>query len=330
MLVETSDNPIFILGILPRSGTNFLFHLLRLHPDCVAAESIWEDHLLEFSGPLLQYGRAVYEWWEVSWGLDKSFQAALWRHLGQGLISFLKSQAGEGRLVTKTPEVSGLESFFQLFPDAYLLILVRDGRDVVESSVRSFGWDHDVTTRRWVEAAQTILAFDQANRQRGLPYLIIRYEDLYLDPEKELNRILAFVKLDVVIYDFEAARELPVYGSCAFGRTGDKVQLRGPVTKTPEFNPIGRWSGWSRRMHERFNWLAGRYLVEFGYEPRTESGHQPAWVLYNKAVDAVGKHRPYRFVPPFAWKLIKKAAYKVSNLLGVDTSDRAYQVTRLS
>ncbi len=42
---ESGQDPIFILGISERSGTNFLFHLLCLHPDCDPGGPIWENYL---------------------------------------------------------------------------------------------------------------------------------------------------------------------------------------------------------------------------------------------------------------------------------------------
>lgn len=327
MTIEPSDNPIFILGILPRSGTNLLFNLLHLHPDCGVPEPIWEDYFLEPSHLLLQYTRAVYGWWESAvppWGVDRSLESLLCQHLGQGLISFLKSQIRERRLLTKTPCVSGLENFFKFFPDAYLLILVRDGRDLVESAARSFGWDRDATTRMWADAARTILSFDQTNRERGLRYLIVRYEDLYLNLDSELRKILAFLDLDAETYDFDKARNLLVRGSSTLGATGDWVHWR-PVARTSAFNPIGRWKGWSRRMHERFNWIAGQYLRAFGYEEKSYSEHRQAWTIYNRVVDMVQKYRPYRLMPPFVWRIVKKVGYQLLRLGGVDALDRTYE-----
>ena len=46
-----SPRPIFILGIMPRSGTNFLHQLITLHPACVSSP-VWEDFLI-YPAPLL-------------------------------------------------------------------------------------------------------------------------------------------------------------------------------------------------------------------------------------------------------------------------------------
>ena len=79
---------------------------------------------------------------------------------------------------------------FQLFPQARLLILVRDGRSVVESTVKSFGTSYELSMQRWAEAARIILEFQKNNQNKSGNFLIVRYEDLLDNLEKELIRIL--------------------------------------------------------------------------------------------------------------------------------------------
>ena len=57
-----SPPPIFILGIMPRSSTNFLHHLVCLHPDCTPTLA-WEDFVIYPASLLDAYAHAVYcEW----------------------------------------------------------------------------------------------------------------------------------------------------------------------------------------------------------------------------------------------------------------------------
>lgn len=128
--------PIFIIGITQRCGTNFLYDLLRLHPDCGAPSLIWEDYLAANSDLLDSYVNSVSKLWARS--LGDGLKDELYRHLGDGLISFLTEQIDTKRVLTKTPSIRNLGNFFKLFPHARLLILIRDGRAVVESSVKSF------------------------------------------------------------------------------------------------------------------------------------------------------------------------------------------------
>jgi len=279
--------PIFILGIHGRSGTNFLADLLCLHPDCGIPAPIMEDYLVCHSDLLVRYAESVYWHWsrKPSFGVDESFADLLYQSIGNGLISFLTSQINEKRLVTKTPSVGNLKYFFKLFPHAYLLILVRDGRAVVESSVKSFGWDYEETMRKWADAARTILDFDRDTKNSNVKYIIVRYEDLYSNTEEELRRIFAFLDLETETYNLDAALGLPVKGSSVFHGQKEKSVHWKPVEKTSDFNPLQRWSRWNRALHERFNWLAGRYLVQFGYEKRQYATNRLLWVMYNRVLD---------------------------------------------
>jgi hypothetical protein len=155
--------------------------------------------------------------------------------------------------------------------------------------------------------------------------MIIRYEDLYLGLDSELPKILNFLNLDGEVYDFDAARELPVRGSSTHRGGKDHVHWEQPVKKTSDFNPIGRWKNWDRRMHERFNWIAGQYLTEFGYEVKYYTNHQRAWRTYNRVVDATGKHRPHELMPSWIWEFVKKAGYGLFRLAGVDAHRKTHK-----
>jgi protein-tyrosine sulfotransferase len=260
-------DPIFIHGVLPRSGTNFLWDLLLLHPDCVRAqEPVNEDLFLDSSDHLVRFVDAVRASWDPKWGtFAADLPDRLYASIGDGLISFLWTDH-ERRLVTKSPSVIHLERFFRFFPCARLLILVRDGRSVVQSAMDTFGWDFDRACRAWSEAMHTIHRFQQAESARMDRWCVVRYEDLVDDPEGQLRAIFEFLALDPVRYDFEAARNLPVRGSSAFGRSDGNVHWKA-VTKDASFAPKERWRSWHTTQLERFDWLAGEQLVAAGYAP---------------------------------------------------------------
>jgi hypothetical protein len=279
-------NPVFLLGMTRRSGTNFLMRLLTLHPDLASTDFSYEDYMLSEVHWLHHYAHRVYKRWNPSWEIDPNREALLLQSLGQGLIDCLTAFCDGKRLVTKTPSVENLPYFFDLFPNAYLLILIRDGRDVVESMVRSFRRAYEEATRIWVRAGRTIVDFDKANCEKGLKYLMVRYEDLVLDLDSQLETILEFLALDSATYDFDAARQLPVFGSSTFQRgEGERQKWHWkPVTKTSEFQPLERWRTWTPYRRQRFSWLAGSLLRELGYEEKWE---QSSWTFYHPMIDLV-------------------------------------------
>jgi protein-tyrosine sulfotransferase len=280
-----SAGPIFIAGISTRSGTNFLYDLLRLHPDCGGPATNWEDSSLSKAEHLVRYVEVVTGGWRRH-GADPRVEDRLYEHLGNGIVSVLASQVKDKRLVTKGPFVRNLDYFFKLFPRAYLLILVRDGRAVVESRVKTFGESYETAMRYWANAADTILRFNQVARGSHVNYLVVKYEDLFNDPKHEITRILSFLGLEQEEYDFDAAINLPVRGSSVFRGTRPKEYHWDPVEKTPDFNPVGRWNKWSRSNHERFNWIAGQQLVALGYEKKQIAEDRDLlWTAWNKALD---------------------------------------------
>lgn len=279
-------DPIFIHGVTPRSGTNFLWDLLLLHPSCGPGRSpIREDLFLEHVDHLLAFTSAVRRSWDPAWGtfpddLPDRFHGAL----GDGLISFLWVDR-ERRLLTKSPSVRNLDRFFSFFPRARLLILVRDGRSVVQSCMATFGWDFDTAAHRWARAADEIRRFDEQHRHRGLPYRIVRYEDLVDDLDATLPGILEFLQLDREAFDFQAAARLPVRGSSVyFGAGRDSVHWE-PVERDATFDPKVRWQAWAPELHQRFDWIAGRQLRQLGYEQAPPASRPAVQVLRHHLLD---------------------------------------------
>jgi hypothetical protein len=278
--------PIFILGIMPRSGTNFLWDLLCLHPDCAPGRPpIREDFFLEASDHLLGYTSAVRAWWDPNWGhFDDVVMDEFHRSLGDGLISFLWVDR-DRRLVTKTPSVRHLDRFFRFFPNAYLIILVRDGRSVAQSAMASFGWDLDRAARQWAEAAETIRSFTGQRRHGNERSLIVRYEDVFRDPKGHLQEVLRFLDLDEHTFDFHSAATLPVRGSSFYFGPGRDSLHWEPVTRGSNFDPTETWRTWTREMHERFEWLAGEQLRYLGYESYAPRVDRWSRVVQHRAMD---------------------------------------------
>ncbi len=288
---------VFILGIMPRSGTHFLANLLCQHPDCKKSV-LAEDGLVASSSLLARYADFNNKQWEKD-GAPAAGGAhqLLLESIGEGLLAFLKNMRQNAiakktsptdslprYLVTKTPQVTGLENFFKLFPQNKLLLLVRDGRAVVESGNISFNYDRERSCRQWRDAADKIIGFTNATPQTSSNYLIVKYEELYTQTEQEMRKILSFMDLDQDKYDFKKALDMPVVGSSVFKR-GDKAVSWIPVAKTVDFDPLTRASGWTRKQHERFNHVAGPQLEYFGYQPIVFEENKRWWLLYNRYVD---------------------------------------------
>ncbi|MEM9450862.1 MAG: sulfotransferase [Cyanobacteria bacterium P01_E01_bin.6] len=304
---QINCNPIFILGVMPRSGTNFVYNLLCLHAHCegVGVRDMPEDSLLYNADLLARYVSNVSSFW-CRHGLrgkddptrqknNLELKDKLFESLGSGLLEYLNHlnhNIGAKPLVTKTPFVRNLKYFYQLFPTARLIILMRDGRAVVESNYKSFGMSYEVGMHRWTAAAQEIIEFDQTYRDSEHQYLIVKYEDILDDLESEMRRVLAFLELDPEAYDFETAVNLPIFGSSEEFAKARAANVDDPgevgwkiVQKEKRFNPKSRWSHWSSMLHCRFQWLSASCMETLGYDMSEQVSPSLVTMLWNRFLD---------------------------------------------
>src|SRR4051794_39246390 len=257
--------PIFLLGILERSGTNYLFDMIRQHPDVGVRRPIWEDKLLRQARFLKQYADTVAATWDSAWDVPPDEPAKLLRALGSGLATFVTDGADTSHVIVKTPSVENLPMFFDLFPDAALIVLVRDGRSVTESGVRSFGWSYPVTMKQWADAARTILDAGPVLRASGGRYRLVHYEQVLGNPQHELTRIFATCGLKPDRYDFSAAENVPVRGSSTV-RPDDAGPVNWDETVRPaEFDPVNRFADWDEALRYLYAELAGEAHRHLGY-----------------------------------------------------------------
>jgi hypothetical protein len=249
-----------------RGPPNHLWDLLRLHADCAAGRSpIWEDYLVRNSTHLVQFVDAAQGSWDPVWGPTHALRPELMRVLGDALLQFLTVEP-DRRLVTKSPSLENLERFFDFFPDANLLLLVRDGRDVVASGMVTFGWELEEAARAWATGVDRALQFLERPEIPRNQCTLVRYEDLVEQPGAEMRRIMRSTGLDEHRYDFDAVEKLPVRGSSTHLGQGRSDVHWDPVPRTQSFRSVQRWKSWDARARRQFSAVAGPQLSRLGYE----------------------------------------------------------------
>jgi len=279
-----AEKAIFIAGIKARCGTNFLTRLLTHHPECGAPASIGEDFLLSRSHLLGQYSDGVFKDWNGRWGVTDRVQAQLDASLGAGLISFLSDFSPRKRVVTKTPRVDNLDQFYRFFSAAKLIILVRDGRAIIESGMRSFNWRREGALHGVAEAAAKINQFVNNTEVHENHYRIVRYEDLWLDAENTLRGLFDFLDLDPDVYDYKSARRLSITGSSETAKNGAPIHWE-PVAMSAEFDPMSRFDHWTENRHYRYNRIAGQEMELLGYDAAKISRWAWFYALHSLALD---------------------------------------------
>lgn len=255
--------PILLLGVQPRSGTNFLADLLACHRD-LQVPTVSEAHVTTSMDGLFNFVDEAHKKWRRRGGIDPAVERArMLESIGRGVVNYFDQQVPAGvRPILKTPQVEGMERLFELLPDARVVVMTRDGRDVIESQMRSFGWPFEACLQRWARGAAVIKRFKQSPDAERIMWL--RYEDVNADPLAHGRRAVEFLGLDPAGFDEAAASSLPVKGSSTLRGDDGKVTWQ-PLAKDQSFNPVGRWSDWSARRRARFYWVAGPGMVELGY-----------------------------------------------------------------
>lgn len=300
--------PIFILGVAPRCGTNYVEDLLCVHPDCGLGIPLRENQLMSSLPELAEVVNEHRTAWSKNerWGFQPEHAEDLALSLGRGLIDFMVSQVDERRrihtppqtlpgieaafkksprfLVSKHPRTTGLADFRTFFPDEKLILLMRDGRAVAESSIRSWGWHFDVAVDNWRRGASDMADF--LDRHPDDPALLVRYEDLITDPETEIDKIFTYLDLDPATFDFDKALKRPVRGSSTARPEGAARVDWQPVEKTDDFDPLARARQWTDAQHRRYNHMVGDLSARFGY-PLVATDSTPMATVTNLGQDAM-------------------------------------------
>lgn len=260
-------DPVLIIGINPRCGTNYLHRLLLKHTDCSDSNIDGEDFIMYYSKYLRKYIDETHEKNKI-WGNSKEilvqeFSTAISRYLGGG---------ADQVTVSKTPHPEGLNCFISLFDSFKIVILSRKCTDVAESFVKSFGGRYDDAIRGWNNGAKLISQIE--NKERCY---FLKYEALVQDEEKELSLLLNWIGLSSKNYDF--SEQSKVIGSSQLNKGA--ITWSEDFEKDAHFEPTKRSHHWNIFRKWRFEWLAGKYSRKIGYDAYFRYRYNPLFWMYN-------------------------------------------------
>lgn len=266
-----SAAPIFIVGC-QRSGTTMLRDLLRSHPHLTFPDeshfipafyraygdprTAWEAHRLA--------ARILKLSWVRRWGLrleaDSFADCRSFREILCRLYEAWARRENKPRWGDKTPYyVTEIPLLLKLFPEARIIHIYRDGRDVALSWLQSRYVPQNIYT-----AARLWKSWTSAGRQAGaaLPretYLEVCYERLLQQPRETIQRVCEFVGEP---FDERLLRLRPPARDPRFDPS--------PHKRSPEFIMPANCTKWKTRMAAKdrvtFESAAGDLLGALGYE----------------------------------------------------------------
>jgi len=271
--------PVFVVGSA-RSGTTLLYDMLLSAGGF--ALYLGESNIFNLLAPrfgnlgLRKNRERMFEVWAGSSlfrisGLDRrQIERTILeecRNAGDFLrivMDEVAQQQGAHRWAGNAPEeILHLGEIKRTVPDALIIHVIRDGRDVSLSLsqkryIRPFPWKERETPEGAALYWQWIVGKGRAaSISLGRDYTEVRFEELIADPRAVLRRLSEFLEQDL---NYETIQKNAV-GAVARPNTSFKR------SNEAVFNPVGRWKKqFTSEQLSRIEGLIGNTLTELGYE----------------------------------------------------------------
>lgn len=299
------DSPprlVLLLGA-PRSGTTWLQGLLGAHPRVASPQET--DVFSRYLAAL----EAAWDWQrrgsEADWvqrrlkGLPAVLTTEQFRTTGAHLLATTLQAAaalkpGADIVLEKSPAHSVHGAAIAVYaPDAPIVHLVRDGRDVAASLTHAgrtwgAGWaptSVGESAAMWAEHVRGARSAVAAARERGTAAVEVRYETLRADGAPALRQV--FDALGIGLTPDDASTLLASQSLSAMADAGDRsphVLVGGDFAALADrAEPEGffgrgggGWQAWTTAERSAFDAAAGDLLVELGYEADRSWAQAPA------------------------------------------------------
>jgi hypothetical protein len=240
------DRLVFLIGA-PRSGTTLLARMMGAHS---AIYQRAEPHLITPIAHLGYYGKvhkapydpqnaeqAIQEFVADLPGGEGDYLDALRAYTDTLYERMLATAPGKRLFLDKTPAYALVLPFLaKLYPEAHYVVLTRHPLAVLSSYVESFfdgdyrvAIDHNPILARYVPALARML------RERPVPLVHVKYEELVRDPETHFRRVC-----DHLGIPFEP-------DAIAYGEKGDTPKGLGDPTGVaqhtrPVTSSVSKWA----------------------------------------------------------------------------------------
>ena len=292
--------PHFVISS-PRSGSTWLSRALNAHPQILGTENRLFGNFAEFwpeengaqRGLRITLDHYVHVFsayfnYEALRMTRDEFQSALIVQWCRSLMDLCYERTGKAYLIDKITPYLGTSSrvvklIRQYFPEAKIVHLIRDGRDVLVSGV--FDWlkrqDHGKDRyKTFVENKRTRLErfLEDEDIERWTQYwiqpteavtkhapnaLTVQYENMLKNQARELKRILDYLDIETTDRVLQDCIEASSFNRMSGGRKRGEELATAKVRK----GVSGDWERWFVRGDGELFWRrAGHQLAALGYE----------------------------------------------------------------
>lgn len=303
------DRLIFLIGA-PRSGTTLLARMLSAHS---AIHGRAEPHLITPIAHLGYFGsvqKAPYDPFNVEQAIkevvaeiprgEAGYLDAL-RAYTDSIYGQLMDAAPAGKrfLLDKTPAYALVLPFLtKLYPGAKYVVLTRHPLAVLSSYAESFfDGDYEVALAHNPILQRYVPELARMVRERPVPLVWVKYEELVKDPEAEFRRVCEYLGLP-----FEAS-------AIAYGESGESFKGLGDPTgvqahSRPVTSSVSKWAA-DIANNPSVLALVARVLDELPDEDLAFLGHPRADIV-RKLEAAKGAPVPVRSKGPLRYRMERK------------------------
>jgi tetratricopeptide (TPR) repeat protein len=257
----------FFVGF-PRSGTTLMEQVLKSRSNIITLDETSPLETVRQELLTIPSEIEVSEAYQVVRNGDASMYQQFRQLYLDAISEKIDVNLGKVHIVDKLPlNIVELVLVQWLFPDAKILVALRDPRDVclsnfmqrlvLNNAMANFGRMEDVVNL-YAKVMELWITYKSCLK---LPWLEYRYEDLITDFEGTIRKVLDFLDepFDDTVFDFQS-----------------KINVREVSTpsyrdvKRPLYDSaIGRWGNYSQEMAP-YNHTLLTYVSEFGYPETTD------------------------------------------------------------
>ncbi|MCK5003177.1 MAG: sulfotransferase [Gammaproteobacteria bacterium] len=261
VLKDDKPSPIFLVGF-PRSGTTLTEQVLASLDTIIPSDE--QPILSRLISELPMLLKRPFRYPEDLGSLNADDLVKLRTHYWSLVDAMIGMPEDGKRLLDKLPlNIIDLGMVYRLFPDARIIVVLRDPRDCCLSCfMQPFMLNQSMVnflsleqSSRFYAAVMDLLAHYQS--VLGLQFLEIRYEDMVADLETEARKLIEFTGEewnDTVLNYFEHARKRDV-------RTPSYSAITSPIYA----RAIGRWHNYENQLQTALPILEP-YIKAFHYQ----------------------------------------------------------------
>ncbi len=201
-------SPVFLLGF-PRSGSAMIDQLLAAHPDIDLS-----DQRNCFVPVVQEFGTSeatCQRFYDLTEDELEQLRAAYWERVAQSGVN-----TDERIHIERSPlSITWLGFIGRLFPDARIIISIRDPRDTVFAAYQT-NFDMNAAMYHMLDLREAAEYFDAAYSSAyaaidlcpGLRVLEVKYEDILLNFEEQVTRLFKFFDKEVDPESFNTSKSI--------------------------------------------------------------------------------------------------------------------------